>query len=61
YRSINGNFYFFRTNAFFWSATEFDDGTAWYRLLYDNNGIIDRYTDFHKTFGASVRCLKNSL
>jgi len=49
YRNNNGSFNNIRNNAFFWSATENDNNNAWNRNLNNNN----------KSFGASVRCLRD--
>jgi uncharacterized protein (TIGR02145 family) len=58
-RNTNGSFLSIRNFAFFWSATELDYYyLAWIRDLYDGNGIVDRNSNF-KTFGASVRCLRD--
>ena len=59
-RNIDGTFSYINSLAFFWSATEPDFGSAvaWYRNLYNGNGIVDRFSYF-KSIGNSVRCLKN--
>jgi uncharacterized protein (TIGR02145 family) len=57
-RNTNGSFYDIRDLAFFWSATEFDGTTAWYRLLYKNDGNVSR-SSTNKSSGASVRCLRD--
>jgi uncharacterized protein (TIGR02145 family) len=49
YRNNDGSFNNIRNNAFFWSATENDNNNAWNRNLNNNN----------KSFGASVRCLRD--
>ena len=59
YRNFDGNFYYIRFSACFWSATEYDYNFAWNRLLYYNYGNVYRYTTFDKSFGASVRCLRD--
>jgi uncharacterized protein (TIGR02145 family) len=43
--------------AFFWSST-LQDGEAWYRYLDYKNANIFRYHG-SKTYGFSVRCIKN--
>ena len=58
YRYYNGSFDNISIYAFFWSATENDNNYAWYRILFDINGNVNRY-NFFKTFGASVRCLRD--
>ncbi len=58
-RDNGGFFNGIRTTAYFWSATE-DDTLAWYRGLGYEHDNVDRYTTF-KSFGASVRCLKDFI
>ncbi len=58
YRDNYGNFNNIRYDAFFWSATENVNFGAWNRNLYYNNGNVGRYNN-NKTFGASVRCLRD--
>jgi uncharacterized protein (TIGR02145 family) len=49
-----------RINAFFWSATEFDDDYAWNRDLYNDNSNVFRINYYtNKYIGASVRCLRD--
>jgi uncharacterized protein (TIGR02145 family) len=59
--SIDGSFGI-RSDAFFWSATEFDLTNAWIRRLLNSNGNVLRFTNVSvnsKTVGASVRCLRD--
>ena len=58
FRSYSGSFNNIRNYAFFWSATEFVAGNAWYRSLDYNNGNVLR-NDGNKSVGASVRCLRD--
>ena len=48
-----------RNYAFFWSATPSSTSNAYYRLLYTDNGNVDRNNNYvnAKRFGGSVRCL----
>ena len=48
-----------RNYAFFWSATQSSTSNAYYRLLYNYNGNVDRNNNYvnAKKFGGSVRCL----
>ena len=56
---IDGSFFYdIRSSAFFWSATE-NGSNAWFRQLYNYNGSVNRSNIFDKTFGASVRCLRD--
>jgi uncharacterized protein (TIGR02145 family) len=57
-RNFDGSFNNIRANAFFWSATEFDDNNAWYRKLDYNNGNVNR-TNNPKSVGYSVRCIRD--
>ena len=57
-RNSVGSFLDIRNNAFFWSATELDDSNAWNRYLNYNVGLV--YVNYsNKSFGASVRCLRD--
>jgi uncharacterized protein (TIGR02145 family) len=58
YRNFVGSFNNIRDNAFFWSATEIDNYGAWNRGLNGGNGNVYR-SGILKTFGASVRCLRD--
>jgi uncharacterized protein (TIGR02145 family) len=55
----SGGYSGIRGNAFFWSANEFNNSNALYRDL--DPGDVDVYR-FHqyKSFGTSVRCLRDS-
>ena len=59
YRSSVGVFEDINANGVFWSATEYNNTNAWFRLV--NSGFIAMFRDnyFNKSVGASVRCLKN--
>ena len=49
-------------SAAFWSATQRSIDNAWYRLLeYNDKGVYahDPIANYRKTFGFSVRCLKD--
>jgi len=60
YRNFDGGFYFIRSYAFFWSATEFVSSFAWGRSLYYVSSSVFRSSDvFSKSVGASVRCLRD--
>ena len=59
YRNSVGSFSSIRDFAYFWSATEnVNVFNAWYRILTINNGIVNR-NGHNKSFGASVRCLRD--
>jgi uncharacterized protein (TIGR02145 family) len=59
FRYLDGSFISIRGNAFFWSATEYDNYGAWYRNLNNFSGTVYRDNFKVKTFGASVRCLRD--
>jgi uncharacterized protein (TIGR02145 family) len=59
FRNNGGSFLNIRNYAFFWSATEFSSNIAWYRLLLKDYGNVYRLNNYLKSFGASVRCLKD--
>ena len=58
YRIYDGSFKGIRNYAFFWSATENGNYFAWYRILTNDTGKVNRY-NFDNSFVASVRCLRN--
>jgi len=57
-RYSNGSFQDFGGYGYWWSSTESSDAHAWDRGLHSVGGQVYRYGD-SKTFGFSVRCLKN--
>ena len=44
--------------ALFWTATELDSERAWFRILSHSESRIQRTPDF-KTYGCSVRCIRD--
>ena len=58
YRSSSFGFYLKRASAVLWSATEGGTFTAWHRNLTNESGIVAR-SNFPKSVGASVRCLRD--
>ena len=58
FRTNNGSFATEGSNAIFWSSTEYNTDSAWYRYLYYNYSYIDRYDDY-KHFGFSVRFVRD--
>jgi len=58
YRNTNGAFYGIGYYGDWWSSTETNAGTAWYRNLNYGNGTVGRYYDY-KAYGFSVRCLRD--
>jgi uncharacterized protein (TIGR02145 family) len=56
-----GGFYYFPTNALFWTATEGSATGAWYRILgYDWAGVSG-WPDGGKIDGFAVRCLYDAV
>ena len=59
HRHHSGNYFDAAGNAaLFWTATEFDSERAWFRILSHSESRIQRTPDF-KTYGCSVRCIKD--
>ena len=64
-RESDGLFTFYgykNTVAYFWTSTHYyaDTAFAWRRCLNNNDSTIGRYNTFPKTWGFSVRCVKNT-
>ena len=59
FRSDLGSFSNLGCCAFFWSATEYTNDIAWFRVLFDSNIYVHRGRYDYKRIGASVRCLKD--
>jgi uncharacterized protein (TIGR02145 family) len=59
WRASEGSFDSIRFRSFFWSATENDSGTAWYRGLFNSSGGVGRYGNYVEQGGFSVRCLRD--
>ena len=58
YWNISGKFSFGGSRAYFWSATEHDDGSA-YRERLNNNLEFAKIENPYKFYAYSVRCLQN--
>ncbi|TLU83154.1 MAG: hypothetical protein FDX30_08835 [Chlorobium sp.] len=58
YRSSNGTFSLLGTNSSFWTATEENAYSAWYRDMYNSYSAVYRIST-SKTQGFAVRCVKN--
>lgn len=59
FRKSDGNFIYNRSYAIFWSATEDDNLQPWSRFLNYDNGSVVSYFYYNKSFGNSVRCLRD--
>ena len=58
YRHADGRFLNIKDEAFFWSDEQNSSNTAWSRDLYRQFIYVDR-SFYLKSYGYSVRCLKN--
>lgn len=58
YRFYNGSYNNTSYSGNFWSATENNTATAWYRYLTYDKGKMYR-NSIDKQYGFSIRCLKN--
>lgn len=56
----DGYFFGHRSVAYFMSTTESATGKFWIRALQYDNAGIGRYSGYEKTYGVSVRCIKNN-
>jgi uncharacterized protein (TIGR02145 family) len=54
----DGTYLFLGQGGTFWSSTPFNDVDAWYRCIYFDDNVIDRFHHF-KTKGFGVRCMKD--
>jgi uncharacterized protein (TIGR02145 family) len=60
YRSgKDGNFYYIRNSGHFWSATEYADTVAWSMGLTNTASMIYRSRYYNKSYGFSVRCIRD--
>jgi uncharacterized protein (TIGR02145 family) len=58
-RRDNGTFDYLGEYGYWWSSTELRPDYAQYKYLYCRAGKVFRYTNFYKSSGFSVRCLKD--
>jgi uncharacterized protein (TIGR02145 family) len=54
----DGSFTYMHVYGYWWSSTEYDVYTSWYRSLYYNHTSVSRYT-IGKNYAFSVRCIKD--
>jgi uncharacterized protein (TIGR02145 family) len=57
-RDFNGTFYYIRQNGYFWSSTEWNTPSAYYRFMFYNGSNV-AWLAYHKTLGLSIRCVKD--
>ena len=58
YRKPDGNYSIMTYGAYLWSSSE-NDVDAWHRGLYYTTTNIGHYYHYDKSYGFSVRCLKD--
>ena len=58
YRSETGQFCYINYLGLWWTSTEYNNSTAWYRRLLCFSSFLDWWR-FPKEMGFSVRCIKN--
>lgn len=59
FRFSDGSFNYMGSSANFWSSSQSDAKRAWHRDLSSGLDVLHRYA-YDKTYGFSVRCVKNS-
>jgi uncharacterized protein (TIGR02145 family) len=59
FRYSNGTFSDAVLACTFWTSTEYDNEYPWLRDLYAIESYLNRYYGYGKSFGFSVRCLKD--
>ena len=59
YRNYFGSFISYGPNGVWWSSTEYDTSSAWYRFLSYDSGVLNNIHDDGKKTGFSVRCIKD--
>jgi uncharacterized protein (TIGR02145 family) len=58
YRNNYGTNYDVGINGFWWSSTEYDSVSAWYRVLFCRYSSVGR-NNYNKRDGFSVRCVRD--
>lgn len=59
FRSSNGSYALLGTNSSFWTSTENNASSAWYREMYNSYSAVYRISS-SKTQGFAVRCVKDN-
>jgi uncharacterized protein (TIGR02145 family) len=57
FRMANGTYNYIESSGTFWTSTEYDVGTGWYRGIGTETGIHRFY--YNKEMSFSVRCVRN--
>ncbi|MBO8092636.1 MAG: fibrobacter succinogenes major paralogous domain-containing protein [Prosthecochloris sp.] len=60
YRRSDGRFYYVKSHSYFWTASKFLDGFAWFRHLTYMNDLVFR-NDSSMGNGMSVRCVRDAV
>jgi uncharacterized protein (TIGR02145 family) len=58
-RNSNGSFSFIGRMEYMWTSTEYGSNLAWRRCLDANSPAVGRWNTFPKSYGFSVRCVKD--
>lgn len=58
-REANGGFRLWGNSEYTWTSTNSNDNYAWRRCFQVGDKSVGRYNTFPKSWGFSVRCLKN--
>ena len=59
-RGTNGaGFFYYGTYGFWWSSTPSNTGFAWHRYLAYNYSTVARFDGNYRSYGFSVRCVRN--
>lgn len=59
YRNIGGTFGGLGSDGYFWSSSEYSTTNAWARGLSYSSAFVYRYIGLNKSYGFSVRCLRD--
>ncbi|MEE4198708.1 MAG: FISUMP domain-containing protein [Bacteroidales bacterium] len=57
--SENGHFNYESERAYFWTSTQYNQESAWARIIYNNRNNMTQY-NFNKKYYFSVRCIKDN-
>jgi uncharacterized protein (TIGR02145 family) len=58
-RSSNGTYSLMGTMEYMWTSSEYSSSMAWRRCLQNGDPRVGRWNTFPKSYGFSVRCIKN--
>lgn len=59
-RNSNGSFSFIGRMEYMWTSTDYSSNLAWRRCLDSNSPDVGRWNTFPKSYGFSVRCVKDN-